>query len=147
MSEKIARLGIERDSDMMYYIKGGDVWATPRKQPGRPKGKARKIAPTGIELDYSKYLYFVDGDGDIARQVRGARKSDGSKKPAKAVKVAKTSHGSHADCPGCPECPPCPPSGTGTRPSKGRKKSEAQLEAEIAEVLAPKKPAKRANAR
>ena len=45
----------------MYYIKGGDVWATPRKQKGQPKDKAQKIAATGIELDYSKYIYFLDG--------------------------------------------------------------------------------------
>ena len=32
MGEKIAKLGIKRDNDMMYYIKGGDVWATPRKK-------------------------------------------------------------------------------------------------------------------
>src|SRR5436190_8968936 len=55
---KIANLGIKRDKNMMYFIKGGDVWATPRKQPGKPKGKPQKIAATGIDLDYSKYLYY-----------------------------------------------------------------------------------------
>jgi hypothetical protein len=71
MAEKIARLGIERDNDFMYYIKNGDVWASPRKQPGKPhKGKARKVADAGIEMDYSKYLYYLDSDGDIARKAR-----------------------------------------------------------------------------
>ena len=42
MGEKIAKLGIKRDNDLMYYIKNGDVWATPRKKPGQPKGKAAK---------------------------------------------------------------------------------------------------------
>ena len=60
MSEKIAKTGIKRDNDMMYYIKGGDVWSVPRKKPGQPKGKAVKAASPGIELDYSKYLYFDD---------------------------------------------------------------------------------------
>jgi hypothetical protein len=96
-------------------------------------------------MDYSKYLYFLDGDGDIARKARGARKG-GSKKPAKVVKAAaKKLAGvadTHADCPGCPECPPCPP--TGKRPaaakkSSGGKKSSAVLEREIAAVLTPKK--------
>ena len=70
MGEKIAKLGIKRDNDMMYYIKSGDVWATPRKKPGQPKGKAAKVAAAGIEMDYSKYLYYLDGDGDVARKER-----------------------------------------------------------------------------
>ena len=70
MGEKIAKLGIKRDNDMMYYIKSGDVWATPRKKPGQPKGKAAKVAAAGVEMDYSKYLYYLDGDGDVARKER-----------------------------------------------------------------------------
>src|SRR5512140_3114133 len=74
---------------MMYYIKGGDVWATPRKKPGQPKGKAQKVAAAGIEMDYSKYLYYLDGGGDVARkerQVGGSkRKSKKSAAPKKAA--------------------------------------------------------------
>src|SRR3569623_2688315 len=89
MGEKIAKLGIKRDNDMMYYIKSGDVWATPRKKPGQPKGKAAKVAAAGVEMDYSKILYYLDGDGDIARkesQDGGSKRK--SSKPAKAA--AKT---------------------------------------------------------
>ena len=103
MGEKIAKLGIKRDNDMMYYIKGGDVWATPRKKPGQPKGKAAKVAAAGIDMDYSKYLYYLDGDGDVARKERqvggskrkksakaAAPKKAAAKKPAKkAAKPAK----------------------------------------------------------
>lgn len=95
MGEKIAKLGIKRDNDLMYYIKKGDVWATPRKKPGQPKGKASKVADAGVEMDYSKYLYYLDGDGDVARkerQVGGSkRKKKGASKPAKkaAKKPAK----------------------------------------------------------
>ncbi len=94
MGEKIAKLGIKRDNDMMYYIKSGDVWATPRKRPGQPKGKAAKVAAAGIEMDYSKYLYYLDGDGDVARkerQVGGSKRKKGGKSaPAKkASKPAK----------------------------------------------------------
>ena len=90
MGEKIAKLGIKRDNDMMYYIKSGDVWATPRKKPGQPKGKAAKVAAAGIEMDYSKYLYYLDGDGDVARKERqvGGSKRKSSKK-ASAPKKAK----------------------------------------------------------
>ncbi|HEY5945523.1 MAG TPA: hypothetical protein VIV40_08525 [Kofleriaceae bacterium] len=95
MGEKIAKLGIKRDNDMMYYIKSGDVWATPRKKPGQPKGKAAKVAAAGIEMDYSKYLYYLDGDGDVARKERqvGGSKRKSSKKAAapKKAKGAKKS--------------------------------------------------------
>ena len=92
MGEKIAKLGIKRDNDMMYYIKSGDVWATPRKKPGQPKGKAAKVAAAGIEMDYSKYLYYLDGDGDVARkerQVGGSKRKKSAKSaPKKAAKKA-----------------------------------------------------------
>ena len=93
MGEKIAKTGIKRDNDLMYYIKTGDVWATPRKKPGMPKGKAQKIAPAGIEMDYSKYLYYLDGDGDVARkerQVGGSKRKKTAKAsaPKKAAKKA-----------------------------------------------------------
>ncbi len=85
MSEKIAKLGIKRDNDMMYYIKEGDVWATPRKKPGQTaKGKAQKIADAGVEAE-AGYLYFLDGDGDVAR---AKRQVGGSKRAKKATKAA-----------------------------------------------------------
>ena len=93
MGEKIAKTGIKRDNDLMYYIKSGDVWATPRKKPNQPKGKAAKVAAAGIEMDYSKYLYYLDGDGDVARkerQVGGSkRKKGGAKKSAPKKSAAK----------------------------------------------------------
>ena len=91
MGEKIAKTGIKRDNDLMYYIKAGDVWATPRKKPGQPKGKAQKIAAAGIEMDYSKYLYYLDGDGDVARKERqvGGSKRKSKKAPAKKAAPKK----------------------------------------------------------
>ena len=93
MGEKIAKLGIKRDNDMMYYIKNGDVWATPRKKPGQPKGKAAKVAAAGVEMDYSKYLYYLDGDGDVARKERqvGGSKRKKSAKAGGAKKAKKSS--------------------------------------------------------
>ena len=98
MGEKIAKLGIKRDNDLMYYIKKGDVWATPRKKPNQPKGKASKVADAGVEMDYSKYLYYLDGDGDVARkerQVGGSKRKKkaapkkAAKKPAKKASAKK----------------------------------------------------------
>src|SRR5215208_3055400 len=88
MGEKIAKTGIKRDNDLMYYIKSGDVWATPRKKPGQPKGKAQKVANAGIEMDYSKYLYYLDGDGDVARkerQVGGSKRKSKKSAPKRAA--------------------------------------------------------------
>ena len=88
MGEKLVKLGIKRDNDMMYYIKGGDVYAVPRKKPGQPKGKAQKVANAGIEMDYSKYLYYLDGDGDVARkerQVGGSKRKKTASAPKKAA--------------------------------------------------------------
>ncbi|HEX4452748.1 MAG TPA: hypothetical protein VH143_17860 [Kofleriaceae bacterium] len=101
MGEKIAKTGIKRDNNLMYYIKTGDVWATPRKQPGQPKGKAAKVASAGIEMDYSKYLYYLDGDGDVARkerQVGGSKRKKAAKAaaPKKAKAPAKKTGGKKA---------------------------------------------------
>jgi hypothetical protein len=124
VSDKIARLGIERDNDLMYYIKNGDVWATPRKQKGQPKGKAQKIAATGLELDYSKYIYYLDGDGDVARKARalgGGRrtkaKTAGPTKSTAPIKAAK-------------------PTTASATPKRAGTKSPAQLDREIEECLA-----------
>ena len=86
MAEKVAKTGITRDNNFMYYIKKGDVWRVPRKQPGQPKGKSEKVSNAGVEMDYGKYIYFLDGDGDIARQ---ARQVGGSKRKSKAKAAPK----------------------------------------------------------
>jgi len=128
MSDKIARLGIDRDPDMMYYVKDGDVWATPRKQKGQPKGRAQKVASTGLALDYSRYLYYVDGDGDVARKERalgGGRKA----KPSKAAAPSKPVQPKIAT-----RVPTRKPHET-VRIGED-KKSEAQLDREIEECLA-----------
>jgi hypothetical protein len=103
MGEKIAKLGIKRDNDLMYYIKNGDVWATPRKKPGQPKGKAAKVAAAGVEMDYSKFLYYLDGDGDVARkerQVGGSkRKKTAKAAPKKAKKASSAKKGAKKAAP------------------------------------------------
>jgi hypothetical protein len=61
MAQTIATTHTRREPGLLYYVKKGDIWASPMKKPGgaSAKGKARKIVPTGVELDYSRYLYFV----------------------------------------------------------------------------------------
>jgi hypothetical protein len=95
MAEKVAKLGVNREKDFMYYVKDGAVWKVQRKQPGVPKGRPEKVADGGVEMD-TNYIYFVDRDGDIARAKRAIggqkRKKKGGAKKAKkktAKKAAK----------------------------------------------------------
>ena len=148
MSDKIARLGIERDNDLMYFIKNGDVWATPRKQKGAPKGKPHKVAATGLELDYSRYLYFLDSDGDVARKARalggGGRSKAKAKTKAKpngnGTKAATTAARSAISGHFVTEATAKRHPKTTVKETVTRgKKSEAQLDREIEECLAQAK--------
>jgi hypothetical protein len=86
MAQKVAKLGIKRDNNYLYYIKSGDVWQVPRKRPGVKKGKASKAAAGGIEME-SGFIYFLDKAGDIAR-VKAA--VGGQKRKKTATKVRRT---------------------------------------------------------
>ena len=137
MSDKIARLGIERDNDLMYYIKNGDVWATPRKQKGQPKGKAQKIAATGLELDYSRYIYFLDGDGDVARKARalGGGRMAKAKTPTRTT--PRSSISGHYVTEATAKRHPRTTVEETVKVTRGKgKKSPAQLDHEIEECLA-----------
>src|SRR6476660_4924027 len=88
MAEKVAKLGIGREKDFMYYVKDGGVWKVQRKQPGVPKGRPEKVADGGFEMD-TNYIYFVDRDGDVARAKRaigGQKRKKGAKKARRAAK-------------------------------------------------------------
>ena len=50
MAEKVAKLGVNREKDFMYYVKDGAVWKVSRKQPGVPKGRPEKVADGGVEI-------------------------------------------------------------------------------------------------
>ena len=80
MAEKVAKLGIGREKDFMYYVKDGGVWKVQRKQPGVPKGRPEKVADGGFEMD-TNYIYFVDRDGDVSR----AKRAVGGQKRKKAA--------------------------------------------------------------
>ena len=85
MAEKVAKLGVTREKDFMYYVKDGGVWKVQRKQPGVPKGRQEKVADGGFEMD-TNYIYFVDRDGDVARAKRAV---GGQKRKKKARASAK----------------------------------------------------------
>ncbi|HEY3355264.1 MAG TPA: hypothetical protein VGQ83_18570 [Polyangia bacterium] len=94
MAEKVAKLGIKREKDMMYFVKDGGVWKVPRKQPGVPKGRQEKVTDGGFVQD-TDHIYFLDKDGDVSRSPRAVGGQKRAKKAAKRVakkpvkKVAK----------------------------------------------------------
>ena len=47
MAEKVAKLGVSREKDFMYYVKDGGVWKVQRKQPGVPKGRPKRLPTAG----------------------------------------------------------------------------------------------------
>src|SRR3954471_22191789 len=90
MAEKVAKLGVSREKDFMYYVKDGSVWKVQRKQPGVPKGRPEKVADGGFQMD-TNYIYFVDRDGDVARAKRaigGQKRKKGARKARRAPKRA-----------------------------------------------------------
>jgi len=84
MAEKVAKLGVTREKDFMYYVKDGAVWKVQRKQPGVPKGKSEKVADGNFQMD-TDFIYFVDKDGDVSRAKRavGGQKRKNAKSKAK----------------------------------------------------------------
>ena len=93
MAEKVARTGVKREKDFMYYIKGGAVWKVPRKQPGVSKGKPEKVLDAGVNQDFN-YIYFLDKDGDVARAKRAVggqkrKKTKGAAAPKKKAAPKK----------------------------------------------------------
>jgi hypothetical protein len=85
MAEKVAKLGVEREKDFMYFVKDGGVWKVPRKRPGiTTKGKSEKVADGGFEID-TDYIYFLDRDGDVSR----AERAVGGQKRKKARPAPK----------------------------------------------------------
>src|SRR5436309_888192 len=85
MAEKVAKLGVTREKDFMYYVKDGAVWKVQRKQPNVPKGKSEKVADGNFQMD-TEFIYFVDKDGDVSRAKRAV---GGQKRKKKAAAPAK----------------------------------------------------------
>ncbi len=91
MAEVVARTGVKREKDFMYYIKKGAVWRVPRKQPGKPKGRPEKVVDAGVEQD-TNYIYFLDKNGNVARAKRavGGQKRKKKTRRAAAKSVRRT---------------------------------------------------------
>ena len=119
MAEKVAKLGVAREKDFMYYVKDGAVWKVQRKQPGVPKGRPEKVADGGFQMD-TNYIYFVDRDGDVAR----AKRAIGGQKRKKTAKAAKR-RGGGKKAPAKKSSKPAPKKSAGkAKSSKGAAKKK-----------------------
>ncbi len=126
MAEKVAKLGVTREKDFMYYVKDGAVWKVQRKQPGVPKGKSEKVADGNFQMD-TDFIYFVDKDGDVSRAKRavGGQKRKNAKAKKPAAKAPKASRAASA-----------------RKPARAAKKP-ARAAKKPAKKAAAKKPAKK----
>lgn len=89
MAETVARTGIDRKSDRMYFIKGTTVYSVAR---GR-KGAAHKKEATFRHERDNDYLYYLDGKGNVCRSKRktaGGRKRKSSKRKSKGRSTKRT---------------------------------------------------------
>ena len=68
MQEKVAKVGVKREKDYLYFVdKAGDVSRTKMARGGKKSGKPEKVAKVGVKKEKKGYLYFVDKAGDISR--------------------------------------------------------------------------------
>ncbi len=83
MAKKLVRTRITRQDGYMYYIKNGAIWAVPMKRKGKKTtGKKHMVVKFAdpADLDYSKFLYYIDADGDVAASPRAKAKKKSKKK-------------------------------------------------------------------
>jgi hypothetical protein len=68
-AEKVAKIGIKREAQYLYFVKGNALWKVPRG--GRV---AEKVVELGIRPKRG-YTYFLDADGDVARTRQPSRET------------------------------------------------------------------------
>ena len=90
MAEKVAKVGVKRESGYLYFLRGSDVWRSPMKRAGGPSaaGKAEKVASGNFSREEG-YLYFIDKNGDVSRAKRAVGGQKRKKKAAAPKKAAK----------------------------------------------------------
>ena len=132
MAEKLAKLGVKREKDFLYYIKDGAVWKVRAKRSNQAAGKPEKVVDAGIDQRDTSYMYFLDKDGDVAR----SKRSVGGQKRKKTVKAKKPA-ASKTKKP----AKKAAPKKTAAKKTAAKKKAPAKKAA--AKKAAPKKPAKK----
>ena len=72
MSDVVAKLGITRQPGHLYYVKKNAVYK--RKAGAKAGAKATRVAAFKGEMD-SRYLYFLDKQGNVSRAMRKSAKT------------------------------------------------------------------------
>jgi hypothetical protein len=87
MGTKVAKLGVKREKDYLYFVDKGAVYKVMRKKPNEPPSKREKVADAGISMEKG-FMYYVDSDGDVchAKLSVGGQKRKSTKAAKKAVK-------------------------------------------------------------
>lgn len=108
MATVIARTRIKRDfKKYVYYVKGGAIWQAPRRG---SKGQKKVVKTWGkpSDMDYSKNIYFVDKNGDVAAASRKnskggkrRRSSGGKKRASTGTRKRRSSGGKRRSSKGC----------------------------------------------
>lgn len=79
MGEKLKELDVQKEQGWLYYARNKDGnLAVYRSKMNRGGGKMdepqqEELVVTDIKPDYSEYIYYVDGDGDLARAKRAGQ--------------------------------------------------------------------------
>ena len=76
MAEKVAKVGVKKQSGYLYFVdKRGDVSCAKMARGNKKGGSTKKVAKVGVKKKKG-YLYFIDKRGDIscAKMVRGGKK-------------------------------------------------------------------------
>ena len=69
MAEKVAKLGVKRESGYLYFIdKDGDVSRAVMARGANKSKGSEKVASANVKKEKG-YLYFLDKDGDVSRAV------------------------------------------------------------------------------
>ncbi|MBN1385065.1 MAG: hypothetical protein JW983_09320 [Elusimicrobia bacterium] len=67
MAQKIAKAGVKRQKNFLYYIdKHGDISRAKMARGGKKGGKPEKVKKVGVKKEKG-YLYFLDKQGDVSR--------------------------------------------------------------------------------
>ena len=82
MPEKVGKELIKREPGFLYYVKDGDVMATPMK--GKP-GTKHKVSKEKVTMEKG-FMYFLGSSGYVER---AARKGRQKKEEAKATPAKK----------------------------------------------------------
>ena len=85
MSEKLIKLGIEREANFLYFIRNGDVWRINRGSEDE-KRMPQLVKKAGAKMS-ARHVLYLDADGDLSRVSKSASAPKPRRKNAPVVKA------------------------------------------------------------